>query len=55
MLSVLVTLIRTLREALGITTIVVSHDIPETLQIADYIYIIANILNTPFAVKIHIP
>ena len=40
--GVLVTLIRTLREALGITTIVVSHDIPETLQIADYIYIIAN-------------
>jgi phospholipid/cholesterol/gamma-HCH transport system ATP-binding protein len=40
--GVLVTLIRTLREALGLTTIVVSHDIPETLQIADYVYILAN-------------
>ena len=40
--GVLVTLIRTLREALGLTSIVVSHDIPETLHIADYIYIIAN-------------
>ncbi len=40
--GVLVTLIRTLREALGLTTIIVSHDVPETLHIADYIYIIAN-------------
>jgi phospholipid/cholesterol/gamma-HCH transport system ATP-binding protein len=35
-------LIRTLREALGLTTIIVSHDVPETLHIADYIYLIAN-------------
>ncbi len=40
--GVLVTLIRTLREALGLTTIIVSHDVPETLHIADYIYLIAN-------------
>lgn len=40
--GVLVTLIRTLREALGLTTIIVSHDVPETLHIADYIYILAN-------------
>jgi phospholipid/cholesterol/gamma-HCH transport system ATP-binding protein len=40
--GVLVALIRTLRESLGLTTIIVSHDVPETLEIADYIYIIAN-------------
>ncbi len=40
--GVLVRLIRTLREALGLTTIIVSHDVAETLQIADYIYVIAN-------------
>ncbi|HEX5360198.1 MAG TPA: ATP-binding cassette domain-containing protein [Fluviicoccus sp.] len=40
--GVLVKLIRTLREALGLTTIIVSHDVPETLDIADYVYIIAN-------------
>lgn len=40
--GVLVTLIRTLRESLGLTSIIVSHDVPETLHIADYIYIIAN-------------
>ena len=40
--GVLVKLIRTLRESLGLTTIIVSHDVPETLEIADYIYIIAN-------------
>jgi phospholipid/cholesterol/gamma-HCH transport system ATP-binding protein len=40
--GVLVTLIRTLREALGLTTIIVSHDIHETLSIADYIYVLAD-------------
>lgn len=40
--GVLVNLIRTLREALGLTSIIVSHDVPETLDIADYIYIVAN-------------
>ena len=32
----------TLREALDLTTIIVSHDVGETLSIADYIYIIAE-------------
>ncbi len=41
-MGVLVTLIRTLREALGLTTVIVSHDIHETLSIADYIYVLAN-------------
>ncbi|HQV41006.1 MAG: ATP-binding cassette domain-containing protein [Moraxellaceae bacterium] len=40
--GVLVTLIRTLREALGLTTVIVSHDIHETLSIADYIYVLAD-------------
>lgn len=41
-MGVLVQLIRLLNDALGITSIVVSHDVHETLSIADYIYIIAN-------------
>lgn len=41
-MGVLVTLIRTLREALGLTTVIVSHDIEETLSIADYIYVLAD-------------
>ncbi len=35
-------LIRSLREALDLTTIIVSHDVAETLSIADYIYIVAE-------------
>jgi len=41
-MGVLVTLIRTLREALGLTSVIVSHDIDETLSIADYIYVLAD-------------
>lgn len=41
-MGVLVTLIRTLREAMGMTTVIVSHDIHETLSIADYIYVLAG-------------
>jgi len=41
-MGVLVTLIRTLSEALGLTTVIVSHDIHETLSIADYIYVVAD-------------
>jgi len=41
-MGVLVKLIRTLNEVLGITTVIVSHDVPETISIADYIYIIAD-------------
>lgn len=41
-MGVLVKLIRLLNDALNMTTIVVSHDVQETISIADYIYIIAN-------------
>ncbi|TMS59304.1 ABC transporter ATP-binding protein [Imbroritus primus] len=35
-------LIRQLNDALGATSIIVSHDVHETFQIADYVYFIAN-------------
>jgi hypothetical protein len=35
-------LIRDLNEALGLTSIVVSHDLPETFRIADQVIILAN-------------
>lgn len=35
-------LIRSLNDALGATTIIVSHDVQETFMIADYVYFIAN-------------
>lgn len=41
-MGVLVRLIRTLREALSLTSIIVSHDVDEALSIADYIYVLAN-------------
>jgi phospholipid/cholesterol/gamma-HCH transport system ATP-binding protein len=41
-MGVLVTLIRQLNDAVGMSSIVVSHDVPETLGIADYVFIIAN-------------
>ncbi|MGQ2387297.1 ABC transporter ATP-binding protein [Acinetobacter ursingii] len=40
--GVLTRLIRSLREALDLTTIIVSHDVAETLEISDYIYVIAE-------------
>src|SRR5690606_38622614 len=40
--GVLIRLIRSLREALDLTTIIVSHDVAETLSIADYIYVVAE-------------
>ena len=40
--GVLTRLIRSLRVALDLTTIIVSHDVEETLSIADYIYVIAE-------------
>ncbi|MEA3278886.1 MAG: ABC transporter ATP-binding protein [Pseudomonadota bacterium] len=40
--GVLVTLIRHLNDASGLTSIIVSHDVKETLSIADYLYIVAN-------------
>ncbi|MCW4151630.1 ATP-binding cassette domain-containing protein [Halomonas sp. 18H] len=41
-MGVLVQLIRRLNDALGLTAIVVSHDIKETLSIADHVYVIAD-------------
>ena len=41
-LGVLVKLIRTLNDALGMTSVIVSHDVTETLGIADYVYVIAG-------------
>jgi len=41
-MGVLVNLIRRLNDSLGHTSIIVSHDIQETLGIADYVYILAD-------------
>ncbi len=41
-MSVLVKLIDELNKSLGVTCIVVSHDVPEVLSIADYAYIVAG-------------
>jgi len=41
-MGVLVKLIRSLNDALGLSSIVVSHDVPEVMSIADYIYIVAE-------------
>ena len=41
-MGVLIRLIRSLNDALGLTSIVVSHDINEVMSIADYAYIMAN-------------
>lgn len=41
-MGILVKLISELNDALGITCIVVSHDVPEVLSIADHAYIVAE-------------
>lgn len=41
-MGVLMRLIRSLNDALGLTSIVVSHDVEEVLSIADYAYVIAG-------------
>jgi len=41
-MGVLVTLIKALNKALDLTSIVVTHDVNEVLEIADYAYILAN-------------
>jgi phospholipid/cholesterol/gamma-HCH transport system ATP-binding protein len=38
----IVTLIKQLNESLGLTSIIVSHDVGETLSIADYIFVISE-------------
>lgn len=40
--GVIVRLIRRLNDALGMTSVVVSHDVHETAEIADYVYILAD-------------
>lgn len=41
-MGVLVSLISHLNQALGLTSIVVSHDVPEVMSIADKVYLLAN-------------
>jgi len=41
-MGVLVRLIRLINDALGITSIVVSHDLAETASIADYLYVVGD-------------
>lgn len=41
-MGVLVKLMRTVNDALGLTSVIVSHDVTETLTIADYVYVIAG-------------
>jgi phospholipid/cholesterol/gamma-HCH transport system ATP-binding protein len=41
-MGVLVQLIRSMNDALGLTSVIVSHDIKETLAIADQIYLISQ-------------
>ena len=38
----IVTLIKELNETLGLTSVIVSHDVLETMSIADYIYVISE-------------
>lgn len=41
-MGVVVRLIKELNDALNLTSIVVSHDVPEVMSIADYVYILAE-------------
>lgn len=41
-MGVLVKLVRTLNKSLNLTSIIVSHDVQETMQIADYVYVIVS-------------
>lgn len=41
-MGVLIKLIKTLNNALGVTSVLVSHDVQEALSIADYVYIISG-------------
>jgi phospholipid/cholesterol/gamma-HCH transport system ATP-binding protein len=41
-MSVVGTLIRRLNDALGATSIIVTHDVVESLQIVDYLYFVAE-------------
>lgn len=41
-MGVIVRLIRSLNNALGLTSVVVSHDVGEVMSIADYVYVVAE-------------
>ena len=41
-MGILMKLIKTLNDSLGLTSIIVSHDVAEVSRISDYIYIISN-------------
>ncbi|MGI5308002.1 ATP-binding cassette domain-containing protein [Rheinheimera sp. WS51] len=41
-MGVIVRLIKSLNNALGLTSVVVSHDVTEVMDIADYVYVIAE-------------
>lgn len=41
-MGVLVSLLRTLTDVLGLTSVMVSHDVNESLSIADYVYVISE-------------
>lgn len=41
-MGVIVRLIKELNDALGLTSIVVSHDVTEVMSIADYVYVVAD-------------
>lgn len=41
-MAVLIKLVRTLNDSLGLTSVIVSHDVRETLDLADYVYVIAD-------------
>jgi phospholipid/cholesterol/gamma-HCH transport system ATP-binding protein len=41
-MGVLVSLLRTLTDVLGLTSVMVSHDVAESLSIADYVYVISE-------------
>ena len=41
-MGVLVSLLRTMTDVLDLTSVVVSHDVYESLSIADYVYVISQ-------------
>lgn len=41
-MGVLIKLIKILNDSLGLTSVIVSHDVEETLDIADYVYVISD-------------
>lgn len=41
-MGVLIDLLHTVNDALGLTSIIVSHDVQETLSIADYVFIVSD-------------